>query len=161
MRFRNYWDSARTRCSSNRWPASSALRRRVSSPRRYVKWSARCDAERGPEPSQCQRRGHSQKGRLYVIRRMTLAPLRRAGQGRRLRVEPFRGFREQPSRLGLISKTTRAAAVRLSTPSFSKMCSRCLAIEDLADLGVGFSFRDPRQDLSLATSQPRIRICQL
>ena len=54
---------------------------------------------------------------------MTLAPLRRARQGRRLRVEPFRGFRERPSRLGLISKTTRAAAVRLSTPSFSKMCS--------------------------------------
>jgi len=34
-------------------------------------------------------------------------------------------------------------------------------LEDVADLGVGFSFRDPRQDLSLATSQPRIRICQL
>jgi len=66
-----------------------------------------------------------------------------------------------------MSKATRAAAVRLSTPSFSENVLEMFGdrprtrLEDLADLGVGFSFRDPRQDLSLATSQPRIRICQL
>jgi len=56
--------------------------------------------------------------RLYAFRRI---------QRFLLRFACFGGLREGDPRVRITSKAMRAAAVRLSTPSLVKMCSRCFA----------------------------------